>query len=167
MLHSICEEKKYVFADLRKFLVRKSYKIIGSTSLYSAKGKCHICGRSENLTKFFAELRNFFADRPPFRFRAVLRISYAELSSKCSRLAVWCIPPRKHRYSQSKIQFLYKGHIHEMFCHWIFHERVPPISVNRCWNTFYLEDIHRNCFHATVDGPLIVYGGESVFVDSP
>ena len=26
MLHSICEEKKHVFADLRKFSVRKSQK---------------------------------------------------------------------------------------------------------------------------------------------
>jgi hypothetical protein len=128
MLHSICEE-------------------IGSASLNSVT--CHFCRRPAHLTIYFIPQICGFAICETYLRTAHLwlflwRISYAELSSECSR---WLCgvspppPPRKHRDSQSKIQFLYKGHIHEIFCLWIFHERVPPISVNSCLNTFYLKDI--------------------------
>ncbi len=71
----ICEEKKHAFADLPKFYVRKKawvrksqiYKLqiciwqikIGSANRKSAK--CHICGRSTNLTNYLSPPSRGFA----------------------------------------------------------------------------------------------------------
>ncbi len=48
-----CEEKKYVFADLRKFEVRISQKDWVSKSQIC---KCHIGGRSANRTNYFTSM---------------------------------------------------------------------------------------------------------------
>jgi hypothetical protein len=70
MICYIGKEKKYVFADLRKFLSPKITLKIGSANRKSAK--CHICGGSANLTNYFnlqicgiCDLRNLFAYHPP------------------------------------------------------------------------------------------------------
>ncbi len=47
----ICNEKKYVFADLRKFK-SANHKKIWSANRKSAK--CHICGMSANLTNYLS-----------------------------------------------------------------------------------------------------------------
>ncbi len=55
----ICKDKNYVFAGLRKFSILKSQKKIRSANRKSAK--CHICGRSTNLTNYLSPQNCRFA----------------------------------------------------------------------------------------------------------